>query len=507
MADTNDILAAIQIATTQAQAQYQAAVVAAKGSVDAHLGAAQIEADAQIKIAHIVAGWQNTHSTAELEGTRVSTIGHVDATRLQAGAEVDAASIRADAEKYTADRRREADEAVANAHAKGQVDAAKIEGDATRTTAENHRSGLVESARIAADADRTVAVTHAGAETGKATIDGQFAVQAETIRAEAATDVATITTANQTEVARIEATARTQTAQVEGQYRVLVAQAEGTWHVEVATIESTASNYRADKELAGVNAHEAGENNRLGVKLAFAQSIYDQIKPIIQQIVDAGTDILGGSGGSGGFNPTGLYAPTPQPSAPMGFRMSAAPGDVTRTADVMGFHSHRHLDPGPPVVAMGDLDPPVDAGQGVGGSTAAAVTVTVPYIASRGVFTPTQLQQQVNAAYARNDARTQTQIRQAQGDLAGRGFSSTSPILDALRVGFVTANLRASIEAATQIRLQSAQANVDAVFRAQQAKSEQYLKQEDVLINAAQVAVQRQVGILNAVASLVGGVL
>jgi hypothetical protein len=157
---------------------------------------------------------------------------------------------------------------------------------------------------------------------------------------------------------------------------------------------------------------------------------------------------------------------------------------------------------------MGPIDPPVDGGQGGGGSTGGGVTVTgLPYLGTRGVFTPGQLQQQVNAAYARNDARTQALIRKAQGDLAGRGFSANSPILDALKVGYITGNLRASIEAASQIRLNAAQANTDAVFRAQQARSEQYLAQENVLLEAEKNVITRQVGVLNAVSSLVGGIV
>ncbi|MBX6314765.1 MAG: hypothetical protein IRY99_17890 [Isosphaeraceae bacterium] len=128
-----------------------------------------------------------------------------------------------------------------------------------------------------------------------------------------------------------------------------------------------------------------------------------------------------------------------------------------------------------------------------------------PYIAARGVFTPADIQRQINLAYARNDARTESQIRQAQGDLAGRGFSSNSPIMDALRVGFVGQNMRASNEAATQIRLASAQANVDSMFRGQQAKSEQFNQIQQVALDSERNQVTRQVGLLGAVAQMVGG--
>jgi hypothetical protein len=499
MADINDVEAAITQANIQAQAQYASAQVVATANVQAHVQAEQVQAKAQISIAGIVAEWQKDANNAQRDVAHTTSDANLEGTKYAADRQVDAEGKRADATKYAADQQRDADKYVSDNAIKNQIDLARIALEGQEFVAQVEGQWHISVAQVEADATKYAADQSFQASTQSATIEGTYGVQQETIRADAARDVATITTSNQVAVANIDAKARTDTATITGNFAVQTTQAEGVWHESVATTEQQASNYRADQELAGVNAHETAETNRLNIKLNFANTIYNEIKPLLDQIVTAGTNFLNSGGGSD-FRP---------PGTPMGFRMCSQ-ADVSAGAggggNTMGFYSRRVVDE-PPSLTMGPLDPPQDAGQGGGGSSTTNVTVTVPYIATRGVFTPAMLQQQVNQAYARNDARTQSQIREAQGDLAGRGFSSNSPILDALQVGYTLANLRASVEAASQIRLQAAQANVDAVFRGQEARSEQFLKQEDVLVSEAQVVVQRQVGILNAVAQLVGGIL
>lgn len=131
----------------------------------------------------------------------------------------------------------------------------------------------------------------------------------------------------------------------------------------------------------------------------------------------------------------------------------------------------------------------------------------LPFISTSGVLTPSQVQQQVNAAYARNDAKTQSELRKLTGDMAGRGFSGTSPILAALQVGLVGQGLRASIQAATQIRLDAAKLNADAVFDGQKAVSEQFIQQEQVMLDDAKNTTARVVGVLGAVAQMIGSAL
>ena len=74
----------------------------------------------------------------------------------------------------------------------------------------------------------------------------------------------------------------------------------------------------------------------------------------------------------------------------------------------------------------------------------------LPFIGTSGVLTPAQIQQQVNAAYARNDAKTNSAALALVEDMSGRGFSANSPILSALRVGLTGQNLRSSILAEQQ---------------------------------------------------------
>jgi hypothetical protein len=131
----------------------------------------------------------------------------------------------------------------------------------------------------------------------------------------------------------------------------------------------------------------------------------------------------------------------------------------------------------------------------------------LPFISTSGVLTPAQVQAQVNAAYARNDAKTTTDIASLVEDMTGRGFSANSPILAALRVGLTGQSLRSSIEAETKIRFDSAKLNADAVFAGQKAISDQFIAQEGVLIDKDKNDVTRAVGILSAVMQMVGNAL
>ena len=130
----------------------------------------------------------------------------------------------------------------------------------------------------------------------------------------------------------------------------------------------------------------------------------------------------------------------------------------------------------------------------------------LPFISTAGVLTPAQIQQQVNAAWARNDSRTQAQILQTQRELAGRGFSSNSPLLEALKVGYIGQNFRANNDAATSIRIQSAQANAQQILEAQKAVADQFNSQQGVVLESEKNQVTRQVGLVGALAQLIGGI-
>jgi hypothetical protein len=147
-------------------------------------------------------------------------------------------------------------------------------------------------------------------------------------------------------------------------------------------------------------------------------------------------------------------------------------------------------------------------GHAGGTSFADQVAATqLPFIDTSGVLTPAQIQQQVNAAYARNDAKTNSEALRLVEEMSGRGFSANSPILSALRVGLTGQNLRSSILAEQQIRLEGAKANAELVLSAQKSLSEQFLAQEGVLVDHEKNEVTRTVGVISAVFQMVGSAL
>jgi hypothetical protein len=128
---------------------------------------------------------------------------------------------------------------------------------------------------------------------------------------------------------------------------------------------------------------------------------------------------------------------------------------------------------------------------------------TVPIV---GVLTERQIQQQVNRQLARNDSRTQAQILATQTELAGRGFSSNSPLLQALQTGYLGQSLRANNDAETSIRIQSAQANAEQVLKATELAVTEYQAQQDSVLKSESNQITRQVGLVGALAQLIGGI-
>jgi hypothetical protein len=129
-----------------------------------------------------------------------------------------------------------------------------------------------------------------------------------------------------------------------------------------------------------------------------------------------------------------------------------------------------------------------------------------PFVSTAGVWTRAEIQQQVNRAWAKNDGRTQAEILRTQAELAGRGFSSNGPLMEALRVGFVGQNLRANAEAATGIRLQAAQLNAESQRAGQVAAAEVFDRQQQVALASEKNQIDRQVGLVGALAQLIGSV-
>lgn len=486
----NALLAAIQIATTDASARIQAAVAAASIQATASEDSAQINADAQVQVATIDASARTSvaqiQGEFELQVATVNTAWHVSVANIEAAASVSTSQIRADA-----------DTQVASTHATAQTTSATTEANASMTVASTAAAAQESVAAISAAADTTVATTHANATVSSSTLSADAQTASATIQANATIEAATIDAGWHSGVATIEANAQIQAAGI-----------DASWHAQVAEIESAATEYTADQNLAGVKYQTDMTLTLLNLKLAFANDKFSVLLPVIDQALG----IEGGdSGGSIGF---GAFAPSGPTMGFGGMRSSAAPGANQGMDDFQyGTYSRRSLgllggmSRGGMQMGSGDTKSG-GIGFASGTSVADAVAATnLPFISQSGALTPSQIQSQVNAAYARNDLKTASEVLNLTNSLTGQGFSANSPIVAALRVGLTSQNLRASVLAEQQIRLESAKTNRDTVLNAQKAASDQFIQQEGVLIDHEKNDVTRTVGILSAISQLVGSAL
>lgn len=101
--------------------------------------------------------------------------------------------------------------------------------------------------------------------------------------------------------------------------------------------------------------------------------------------------------------------------------------------------------------------------QRVGGQSSAAPGIT------RGpVWTDQQIQEQVNAGQAANQASADTQNRGTAARMAGQGFGSRSPLLAALQGGTNMQTAAANADLARTTRWDAAQGNADQTYRTDQ---------------------------------------
>lgn len=129
-----------------------------------------------------------------------------------------------------------------------------------------------------------------------------------------------------------------------------------------------------------------------------------------------------------------------------------------------------------------------------------------PWISESGVYTPSQVQAQLNALYARSDMETATKIHDAQIDLAGRGFGGSSPLIDMLRFSYEAVSVQSSVEGAQQLALQLAQANTEMLLNQQSKRQEQYGTNEQTYMQLARTTVELTVGLFDAVSRIISSV-
>jgi hypothetical protein len=125
-----------------------------------------------------------------------------------------------------------------------------------------------------------------------------------------------------------------------------------------------------------------------------------------------------------------------------------------------------------------------------------------PAVTAGGVFTPDQIQQNVNAARAGVDQQTATSQRQNATKLAGQGFGGKSPLLAALNQQAANAGMIAGADQERQIRSGAAEQNATHQLAGQTLQEAQWKDFNDADIRRRQAAQQGQNSILSILASL-----
>jgi hypothetical protein len=121
---------------------------------------------------------------------------------------------------------------------------------------------------------------------------------------------------------------------------------------------------------------------------------------------------------------------------------------------------------------------PSTIGQAVSGQYSGN-TAGQPYISDAPVYSPQQIQQQVNQAVAANDQRMAGDLQGMSESFAGRGLGADSPLMAALASQRQAANLGANTAARTTLPLEAAKANAAQVLQAQMARETQFGRRQN----------------------------
>jgi hypothetical protein len=122
-----------------------------------------------------------------------------------------------------------------------------------------------------------------------------------------------------------------------------------------------------------------------------------------------------------------------------------------------------------------------------------------PTISDAPIYSQMDIQNQVNATRAQNDAALASRQAQLSKDMAGKGYGSRSPLAMALNNAMFGQNLAGNTAAEQQLRWNAAQGNAQQVLEAQKAREGQFASRQNEEIERNKV----QSGILS---QLLGGI-
>jgi hypothetical protein len=126
----------------------------------------------------------------------------------------------------------------------------------------------------------------------------------------------------------------------------------------------------------------------------------------------------------------------------------------------------------------------------------------LPTLPNSFVYSPDQIQQQVNSARAQGDQGAASQKQQIAGDLAGRGFSMKSPLAMALNLGADTGARMSNADQEREIRFGASGANAKQALGVGQLANQQWNDYNQADIARRKTQVESILGSQRNVASL-----
>lgn len=126
-----------------------------------------------------------------------------------------------------------------------------------------------------------------------------------------------------------------------------------------------------------------------------------------------------------------------------------------------------------------------------------------PVIDADNVYSDQQIQQQVNAQRASNDAATQGAQRRLNQQMSARGYGTQSPLAMELGMGLQNQNLATNTANERDLRYQAAEGNARQKITAQTAREQQFAARQQEDIERGRVQTGRYNALLGALAGLV----
>jgi hypothetical protein len=125
-----------------------------------------------------------------------------------------------------------------------------------------------------------------------------------------------------------------------------------------------------------------------------------------------------------------------------------------------------------------------------------------PAINAGPVYNPQQIQEQVNAAQAKNEATSATKTKTAREALGGRGYGQMAPQMAAMSQAMTAGLMNANADAGRNIRQGAAQMNADQVLKGQTAREGQYAARQSEQIARERPYWQQQNALIAALSGL-----